>query len=387
MNASTRPLSLSSFDEAMRFLYRLRSFGTKLGLENVRFLLDKLGSPDSHGDYLHIAGTNGKGSTAAFLSSILREAGLKVGLFTSPHLLVFNERIQINGVPISDQAVLEHLNAILPVAARMEADGVHRYPTFFEVVTAIATLHFAAAGVDAVVWETGMGGRLDATNAVRTRASVITSVSLDHTAWLGGTIEKIAAEKAGIIRPATPVFTSVIDAQALKVILKTVVERQAPAVCIAPESEAGMFHAVVSEACGYYAYMIRYVPYEARRARSGNYSLSIQPLGLEALPLSLAGRHQVQNAALATAVGQWYLSSRRLLASLTESDLGEPMPETTSGLHGFSVDGPKYQSASVNPRSAIRKGLASAVWPGRFQVLRQKPLVVLDCAHNADAAL
>ncbi|MGE5402236.1 MAG: bifunctional folylpolyglutamate synthase/dihydrofolate synthase [Ignavibacteriales bacterium] len=188
-----------NLNEALERLYSLQKFGIKLGLDNIKKLLEYLGNPQEKFDSFHIAGTNGKGSTSSFMASILMEAGYKVGLYTSPHFVRFNERIRINGKEIPDEFVAEFVSALDKYIEENK-------PTFFEVTTALAFKYFADSGVDFAVVETGLGGRLDATNTVIPLASVITSISLEHVEILGDTLEKIAAEKGGIIKENRSVF-------------------------------------------------------------------------------------------------------------------------------------------------------------------------------------
>ena len=214
-----------TYADAIKFLYELQLFGAKLGLENTFRLAELVGNPQNRLRFIHVAGTNGKGSVCAMLESIYRAGGLRVGLFTSPHLVSFRERIQVNRHLITEQQVIEQVQAIRKL---LENFSQERHPTFFEVVTVIALLYFAAEKCDLVIWETGLGGRLDATNIVLPLASVITNVQLDHEKWLGETIERIAAEKAGIIKPRVPVFTSAGNPMARSVIATTAAGKQAP---------------------------------------------------------------------------------------------------------------------------------------------------------------
>jgi dihydrofolate synthase / folylpolyglutamate synthase len=206
-----------TYAAAIEFLSSLGVFGAKPGLENIRRLTAMLGSQQDKLRIIHVAGTNGKGSTCAMLESIYRAAGLRVGLFTSPHLVSFNERMQVNRVPASEDDVVRLVREIQPL---LEKFPVESHPTFFEVVTAMALRQFADRQCDLVVWETGLGGRLDATNIVTPLASVITNIGLDHQQWLGDTHEQIAAEKAGIIKPGVPVITAAEPGRGLEVIAK-----------------------------------------------------------------------------------------------------------------------------------------------------------------------
>lgn len=217
-----------NYNEAVEYVLSVPKFTTKNKLENTVELLERLGRPEREMKIIHVAGTNGKGSVCAFLSSILAKAGKQVGLFTSPHLVKINERFQINNVPISDE---EFLNAYIKVwgaIEEMQKDGF-LHPTYFEILFAVSMVAFQEANMEYVVLETGLGGRLDATNIVEYPLAVIlTSISLDHTEILGDTIEKIAFEKAGIIKPHVPVIYDGRNKEVEKVILKRAEELQAP---------------------------------------------------------------------------------------------------------------------------------------------------------------
>ena len=249
-----------TYSKAIQFLYGLRLFGAKFGLENTFNLAALAGNPQDKLRFIHVAGTNGKGSTCAMLESIYRAAGLRIGLFTSPHLVSFRERIQVNRQLISEAEVVRLVGELQPWLRQFPAD---HHPTFFEVVTVMALKFFAEQSCDLVIWETGLGGRLDATNIVTPLASVITNIALDHQPWLGDTLEKIAFEKAGILKPGIPAVTATEEPEALAVIETVAREKNAPL-------------AIVGQA--------------SRRSGAGR---------LPALPL--AGEHQKTNAALALA--------------------------------------------------------------------------------------
>ena len=259
------------YPDAIEFLYRLRWFGAKLGLENTRKLAALAGNPQERLRFIHVAGTNGKGSTCAMLESIYRAAGLKVGLFTSPHLVAFGERLQVNRRPISESEVVDEVEAIRALLARgwgapethPPGAGSEEHPTFFEAVTVMALRYFEAQGCELVIWETGLGGRLDATNIVTPLASIITNIQFDHQKWLGETLSSIAHEKAGIIKPAVPIITGAEAPEALAVIGDTASRLGSP---------------------------LTVVPVAAAH----------QP-PLDALRLPLAGEHQKRNAAVALA--------------------------------------------------------------------------------------
>lgn len=202
-----------TFGESLGWLYSTQQFGIKLGLENTERLLAAVGNPHAGLKFIHVAGTNGKGSVCAMLDSVLRADGRRVGLYTSPHLVDFRERIRVDGEWVAEPDVAAGLTRL-----RDAVDGWPHAPTFFELATVLAMMVFAEAGVDVVVLETGMGGRLDATNVVRPVVSVITPVAMDHARWLGGTLAEIAGEKAGIIKPGVPVVSAGQDAEAERVI-------------------------------------------------------------------------------------------------------------------------------------------------------------------------
>ena len=204
-----------TYEESLAWLYSTQQFGIKLGLENTQGLLKALGNPEAGLSFFHVAGTNGKGSVCAMLDSVLRVAGRRSGLYTSPHLVDFAERIRVDGKKISPEAIRGGLETLREIAA----EWIHS-PTFFELTTALALWHFAESRCEFVVLETGMGGRLDATNAVVPLVSVITPVALDHTQWLGSTLAEVAREKAGIIKPGVPVVSARQDPEAASVIIQ-----------------------------------------------------------------------------------------------------------------------------------------------------------------------
>ncbi len=226
-----------TYAEAIQFLYGLQMFGARPGLETTRQLAALLGNPQDKLRFIHVAGTNGKGSTCAMLESIYRAAGLRVGLFTSPHLVSFRERIQVNRQLISEADVVR---LVTKLQASLPADQSTSI-TLFEFVTVMALRSFAEQKCDLVIWETGLGGRLDATNIVTPLASVITNIAFDHQAWLGDTLAKIAAEKAGIIKPGVPVVTTERESEALSVIERVAKENNAPLTRV-ETGPASIFH-------------------------------------------------------------------------------------------------------------------------------------------------
>lgn len=215
-----------TYAEAMAYLHGLAMFGSRFGLETTQRLAEAAGNPQRRLRFIHVAGTNGKGSTCAMLESIYRAAGLRVGLFTSPHLVSFRERMQVNRQLISEADVARLVQEV--IQDQQSGLGQGQPPTLFEFVTVMALRYFAEQRCDLVIWETGLGGRLDATNIVTPLASVITNIALDHQQWLGDTLAKIAAEKAGIIKPHVPVFTGVDAPEAEAVIRETAERNHAP---------------------------------------------------------------------------------------------------------------------------------------------------------------
>ena len=222
-----------TYAEAIQFLYGLGLFGVRFGLTTTGALANRAGNPQHHLRFIHVAGTNGKGSTCAMLESIYRTAGLRMGLFTSPHLVSFRERIQVNRQFISEADVVRFTAEMRSWLKSFPADT---HPTLFEVVTVMALRYFAEQKCDLVIWETGLGGRLDATNIVSPLACVVTNIQLDHQRWLGNTLAEIAAEKAGIIKPGVPVVTATEAPEALAVIRAVAKEKSARLICVGQAS-------------------------------------------------------------------------------------------------------------------------------------------------------
>jgi dihydrofolate synthase/folylpolyglutamate synthase len=308
-----------TYASAVEYLYGLQKHGIKLGLHNIRTILSRLEHPERRCRAIHIAGTNGKGSTAAMTASMLVAADYRVGLYTSPHLVDFRERIRVDGAVISERRVGELVTRIQMLA------GADVPLTFFEFTTALAFQYFAETHVDVAVLEVGMGGRFDATNVVEPVATAITTISLDHEEYLGHTIEQIASEKAGIVKPGIPLVAGRLDERAARVIRKAAAEQAAPL------HQLGSVFDVRGEPAAF--------DYAGIRASHCGLSCRLQ------------GRHQADNAACAIA-----------LLEVAES----------SGVR-------------VQP-AAIKRGLASTQWEGRLETVDQHPTVVLDGAHNPEAA-
>jgi dihydrofolate synthase/folylpolyglutamate synthase len=303
-------------------MFGMRRFGIKLGLDTIDKVLTRLGNPHRAYKIIHIAGTNGKGSVAASLAAILERAGCKVGLYTSPHLVRFNERIVINHTPISDAEVLGTYGAV------REAYAGERELTFFEFTTAMAFLSFAHHEVDWAIIETGMGGRLDATNIVTPNLTIITNISLEHRSYLGTTLCAIAGEKAGIIKAGVPVVSAVHQPEARAVVRRAAKEKKAP-------------------------FYLKGHDFRVRRLgkSGGRFNYYGMQQRWHDLEITLAGDHQFENAAL-------ILATCELLG-----DQGVRLTKET-----------------------LRRGLADTRWPGRLEMVRDKPLVILDGAHNLAAA-
>jgi len=310
---------LDDYQTALDWLYGLHRFGIKLGLSQISVFLRRLANPHHRFKSIHIAGTNGKGSTAAIIESILRKSGYKTGLFTSPHLVGFRERIKVDGELIPRGRVAEFVRDQRGYIAEK---GV----TFFEAATALAFQHFARERVSIAVVETGMGGRLDATNVLFPEVSVITNISLDHTQYLGSTLAKIAGEKAAIIKRGIPTICGVGKGEPLEVIEKRCKGQNCPLSLLGREAR-----------------------WQAQEVSSqGNkFSLETRNHRYEALWLNLLGRHQIING---------------VLAIMTIEELVK---------RGWVVS-----------ESAIREGIKGVDWPGRLQVWEQNPLLILDVAHN-----
>lgn len=328
-----------NFQESVRYLLSLgrelaaptQAAAAKFNLENITILAKSLDRPEQKYPSVHIAGTNGKGSTAAFLESILSCAGYRTGLYTSPHLERINERIRVNGEEIPDAAFADIFSRIHSVIERLLADGTLRgHPTFFECVTAIAFVYFAEAGVQCAVFETGLGGRLDSTNIVVPEVSIITRIDFDHENFLGHSLREIASEKAGIIKPGVPVVIAQQREEARRVLLAKAYESSAPVVetnadfsIESSQMEDGRVRAVVREIAG-----------------GNKYQLNPK----------LAGRFQLQNALNAVAA-----------ACVLQSQ-------------GFKI------------AAAVEQGISTAVWPGRIEKVHSNPDIYLDGAHNPSAA-
>jgi dihydrofolate synthase/folylpolyglutamate synthase len=338
-----------TYDEAVRYLLSLgrelaspqQASAAKFGLENIRALTEHLGHPERRYPSAHIAGTNGKGSTAAMLASILESAGLRTGLYTSPHLARINERIRIAGREISDDDFAAAVARIRRAIEELLAAGtLAAHPTFFECVTAIAFDEFARAHVDFAVFEVGMGGRLDATNVIEPEVAVITQIAFDHETYLGHSIEEIAGEKAGIIKPGAWVVSAAENPAARAVIRAHADAQNARLVEI---DEAFYVKQLGADAAPQHADdSLRATRVEVIE-KSTKHAIEVK--------VPLAGRFQQRNALTA-------LAAARLLAE-----------------RGFRTDD-----------AAIARGIAQVHWPGRLERIGDRPAVYLDGAHNPAGA-
>jgi len=329
-----------NYESSVRYLLSLgrelaaptQAAAAKFDLENITILAERLGRPDRAYPSVHIAGTNGKGSTAAFLESILRHAGFRTGLNTSPHLEKINERIRINGQEINDEAFAETFTRIqLLIEELLAAAKLRAHPTYFECVTAMAFEYFARERVEFGVFEVGLGGRLDATNILSPVVSIITRLDFDHENFLGHSLKEIAAEKAGILKPGVPLILAEQPAEARELILARATELGSPVI-----EPAQVFHA------------------DRESMEEGRIRARIRETDsgkvFDIVP-SLPGRFQLQNALNAVAAA-------RLLQN-----------------RGFRI-----------PDEALTDGIANTIWPGRLEKLQSAPDVYLDGAHNPGAA-
>ncbi len=307
--------------EAVEYIHAAQYTGAKNGLENTRALLHQLNIPMTPVPAIHVAGTNGKGSVCAMLDSMLRACGLKVGLYTSPFLQFYNERIRIGGVPVSDDVLARAVSRVKDAADSLAGQGIH--PTAFELGTATAFLIFLEEKVDIAVVEVGLGGRLDPTNVITPQVSVITALGMDHMEYLGDTLEKIAGEKAGIAKPFVPMVLYPARQEAEAVVRAACQQSKAPLTVL--RHRQAVFHQ--ADAFG------------------SNADFDLPKGRMENVRIPLPGLHQVENA----------------LTALSAMDL----------LQGFPVS-----------REAMRRGMEHVRWPARLEWIEKTPRVLLDGAHN-----
>ncbi|MBH0230037.1 bifunctional folylpolyglutamate synthase/dihydrofolate synthase [Halobacillus yeomjeoni] len=316
-----------NYQEALDWIHSREKFKVKPGLKRMDWMLARLGNPHKNLNAVHIAGTNGKGSTLSFLRHLLQEQGYSIGAFTSPYITRFNERISVDGYEISDEDLADLVGVIRPIAEELKKTPLGE-PTEFEIITTIAMLHFSRLELDFVLIETGLGGRYDSTNVITPLLSIITNVGLDHINILGSTHAEIAGEKAGIIKKDTPVITGVKRRDALKVIAHEAEGLNAPLLCFGDDFNAQH----IREEKGMEIFIFTNSVH-----RSGE------------LKTRMRGTHQVENAALA-------VQACEVLYDL-----------------GYYMDRKRYDTA-----------LYKTSWPARFETVRDKPLTIIDGAHNVE---
>lgn len=318
------------YKESLKYIEETHKFGIRLGLDNMSKLLELLGNPQDKLNIIHVAGTNGKGSTCSFITSILKECGYKVGLYTSPYLETFTERIRINGENIPEEDVARIVTLIREKIEQMVSEG-YSYPTEFEIVTTMAFYYYCEQEVDFVALEVGLGGRYDATNIIKkSDVSVITSISLDHVGILGDTVAKIAYEKGGIIKENGVAVVYDQSDEAKNVIKDICKEKNAK----------------------YIEVKFNDINVKQSDINSQVYDCSIMGQRYEDLEIQLIGDHQINNSMLA-------LSAIEVLKELKNLNLNE---------------------------EDIRKGLLNTRWPGRIEKIMDKPTFIIDGAHNEDGA-
>ncbi len=314
-----------TYAQAVSFLNSLAFRGIKLGLENIENLLSRLGDPHTKYKTIHVAGTNGKGSVATLISSILTEAGINNGLYTSPHLEIFHERVQVNGKMIGErEAMMAINNAKWAMEQKPKINA-----TYFEFMTALAFVHFARANIEFAVIEVGLGGRFDSTNVVTPEVSVITSIALDHMEHLGGSLKKIAREKCGIIKEGRGVIACVRREDVVETMIEEARAKGAPLKLIGSD------------------FTNKRLSPDGMKER---FNFKTDGFELKEVEVSLVGRNQTDNASLA------------IMTALALRQAGVDIGDT-----------------------AIRAGLEKVALPGRFEAVMEKPLVILDGAHNPKA--
>jgi dihydrofolate synthase/folylpolyglutamate synthase len=333
----------SKVREGLAYLAGLARFGIVPTLDRMYAMLESLGRPETRYATVHVAGTNGKGSTARFIAAALQEAGQRVGLFTSPHLVHYNERIMVQGEPIDNASLLGLLDKVKPLAAQTSRTIGH--PTEFEMSTIMAFLHFAREDVDVAVIETGMGGVWDCTNVLQPLLSVITSISMDHTERLGGTLAEIAAQKAGIIKPGRPVVVAPQEDAAAQVLEAAARAQGAPLTWV--RSHAGARPAPSS---GCQEGVAWFAPLQWDLG-GGRFHLTGPQGDWRDLRVAMLGPHQITNAAVAATACQELIR------------------------WGWSIG-----------EEHVRAALLATRWPGRLEIVSEAPVLLLDGAHNAGAA-
>ena len=315
--------------QVIEFIEAIQTPAKSLGLGRMENLMNRLGNPQDQLKIVHVAGTNGKGSVCAMLGSVLMEAGHTVGLFTSPHLITYEERLQINRMPISTDDFEEIALKVQKICSQIEEEG-QEAPRFFDVMTAMAFVYFAKKEVDLVILETGIGGRYDATNIIKKPVlSVITSIGKDHMEFLGNTIESISREKGGIIKENCPTVLYHSDKSVYNII---------KAICDKKNSPLLVGHGSL-------------ITNESYTMKGTSFNITNKHITYDDISLSLIGKYQVSNA----------LTTLMAIESLKKS--------------GYKI-----------PRQTVYKGLEKASWPGRMEVIQKEPTIIIDGAHNEESA-
>lgn len=320
---------IHTYEEAIGWIHSRLKFGIKPGLERMRWMLEELGNPERHIKCVHLAGTNGKGSTLTYMRYMLEDAKYKVGTFTSPYIETFNERISVNGTPIADEEITELVKMVKPVVEKLDETDLGE-ATEFEIITVMAICYFGKVNFcDVVLFETGLGGRFDSTNVIHPVLTIITNIGHDHMHILGNTLGEIAYEKAGIIKSGVPVITGVQDEEALQVIQK-----------VAKENRANL-----------YEMGNHFTALHKQSSENGEqFDFTCPFASFEDVRIAMKGSHQVGNAALALMAVMYV---KTYLSFLIEEE-------------------------------EIRTGLQEAYWVGRFEKLQSNPDIIIDGAHNPE---
>ncbi|MBW1605809.1 folylpolyglutamate synthase/dihydrofolate synthase family protein [Lactobacillus sp. Sy-1] len=321
---------MRDYQEALAYIHGRVKSHKDATMQRMQLLMTKLGHPERQINAIHVAGTNGKGSVVAFLRNMLQAAGLTVGTFTSPFLVRFNERISVNGIPISDAEIVRLVNLVAPIVAEIDAAMPNEGPTEFEVLTAMMFAYFAEGHADVVIVEVGIGGDNDSTNVVIPQLSVITTIGYDHMQFLGNTLESIAGHKAGIIKPNTPVVIGRIEDGPRAVIEQRAEQESAPLSALTID-----FNVQAKPIAGWHE----------------QFQFSDVDGQIKDVKLNMMGDFQIDNAAVAIEAFKQFMDQRRI----------------------------PFDNA------VIKQGLLSTQWAGRFEKLNDQPLVIIDGAHNMPA--
>lgn len=319
-----------TYEEALEWIHGRLVMGMKPGLKRMEWMMKRLGHPERRFKSIHVAGTNGKGSTVTYLREMLEAAGQVVGTFTSPYITTFNERISVNGEPISNEEILRLANLVYPLVMELEETSLGG-PSEFEVVNTMMFIYFGEGHADVVLIEVGLGGLVDSTNVVTPVVSAITTIGFDHMHILGGTISEIAEQKAGIIKPGIPVVVGNVDSEALKVIGKVAEENASPLLFFNKD---------------YFISKWKTLP-----TWGETFTFEDDFICLRQVVLSMLGKHQVENAALALEVLRVY----------------------------------SHETGLAIGHEQMLRGLKAAFWPGRLEKINEDPLIILDGAHNEPA--